>query len=87
MSISEKGKDWIKFSNDVAAHIETYVVPQYGDKHEDECKEYTSADCLQQIKKYAARHGKNSRPGQDKLDLIKIAHYAQMAAEKLDDKH
>ena len=31
------------------------------------------------MKRYLARTGKNSRPGQEQLDLIKIAHYAQMA--------
>jgi len=81
--ISKRGLDWCKFSKEVLLHIEEYTVPQYGDKGEDIASEYSAEHCVAQIKKYAARFGKNSRPGQDALDLKKIAHYAQMAHEAL----
>lgn len=79
MSTNGKINDWEEFSSSVSEHINEYVIPQYGDKGEDECSDYTVEDLVKQIKKYSARQGKNSRPGQDQLDLIKIAHYAQMA--------
>ena len=76
---SLKSKDWERFSDDVNYHILTYVIPQYGDKGEDIASDYTLEDCVRNMKKYLARSGRNSRPGQDQLDLVKIAHYAQMA--------
>jgi pyruvate-formate lyase-activating enzyme len=82
--MSEHAEDWRKFSARVEHHIETYTVNQYGDKGEDLATEYTPEYCMQQIKKYAARFGKNEREGQDQLDLLKIAHYAQMASEMLE---
>ena len=84
--MSLKGNDWIKFQVEVYNHIENYVIPQYGDKSEDECADYTTEDLVKQIKKYAARQGKNSRPGQDKIDLLKIAHYAQMTYTLLEEQ-
>lgn len=77
--LSRRGKDWEIFSKEVLRHIEAYTVPQYGDKGEDLASEYSIEQCLQQVRKYCARHGKNTRPGQDKLDLMKASHYLQMA--------
>lgn len=80
---SQRGQDWAEFSQKVLCHIENYAVPQYGDKGEDEASEYGSAEHILQAKRYLARYGKNSRPGQEILDLIKAAHYCQMAAMEL----
>jgi hypothetical protein len=77
--MSLRSDDWQEFSNDMHEHIEEYTIPQYGDKGEDNATDYTVQDCITQIKRYVNRAGKNSRPGQESLDLIKIAHYAQMA--------
>ena len=82
---TKRGADWVVFAEEVLHHIDFYAVPQYGDKGNDMATEYTAEDCIRHIKRYAARFGKNARPGQDKLDLLKIAHYAQMAATKLDE--
>ena len=82
---SERAKDWHKFSEQVKAHIDGYTVPQYGDKGEDIASEYSAESCINQVKKYAARFGKNSRPGQERLDLLKMAHYIQMAFEALEN--
>lgn len=84
--MSLKGEDWLDFSNKVYSHIADYVIPQYGDKGEDECADYTTEDLVKQIKKYTARQGKNSRPGQDKIDLLKIAHYAQITYTLLEEQ-
>ena len=84
--MSEKGVDWLDFSNDVYSHIEEYVIQQYGDKHEDQAQVYSAEECVRQISKYSARFGRNARPDQDELDLIKIAHYAQIAYIKLQEQ-
>lgn len=81
-SLSQRGLDWIEFSAQVLAHIENYTVVQYGDKGEDQATAWTIDELVNQIKKYAQRQGRNSREGQDELDLLKIAHYAQMVHEK-----
>ena len=83
--VSKRGLDWHKFSKEVLLHIENYTVPQYGDKGEDIASEYNAESCINQVKKYAARFGKNSRPGQERLDLLKMAHYVQMAFEALEN--
>lgn len=85
MNLSDRGKDWEEFSFKVLDHIETYTVPQYGDKGEDLCTEFTRQDFETQIKKYTNRMGKNSRPGQGKLDLLKICHYAQMLHDLIEE--
>ena len=82
---TKRGADWVKFAGEVLSHIDLYVVPQYGDKGIDPASDYSLDDYIKQIQKYATRFGKNARPGQDRLDLLKIAHYAQMAATKLDE--
>ena len=82
---SIRAKEWLNFSLKVFRHIETYTVPQYGDKGIDQCSEFSSSDFITQIKKYLNRFGKNYREGQEKLDLIKIAHYACMLHTKLSE--
>lgn len=84
-NLSTRAVDWVVFSNQVAEHIEKYTVPQYGDKGSDQCTEFTRQDFETQIKKYANRMGKNSRPGQDRLDLLKICHYAQMLHDLIEE--
>jgi hypothetical protein len=79
VKISVRNKEWLGFADDVSFHIESYTIPQYGDKGEDIASDYDLEDCVRNMKRYLARAGKNSRPGQEQLDLIKIAHYAQMA--------
>lgn len=83
--ISAKALDWLSFSDSVFYHIENYVIPQYGDKGEDQVSSLDASDCIKAIQKYCFRFGKNARPGQQKLDLMKIAHYAQLCAERLKD--
>ena len=78
--------EWSKFSKRVFNHIESYTVPQYGDKGSDQCSEFSEADFITQMKKYLNRYGKNSREGQQRLDLLKIAHYAGMLYAKLSEK-
>jgi hypothetical protein len=85
-SPSRRSIEWTNFSAIVFSHIENYTVPQYGDKGHDQCSEFTEADFITQMKKYLNRYGKNSREGQQRLDLLKIAHYAGMLYTKLGEK-
>ena len=81
--MSLRSKDWLLFSHIVTSHIRAYTIQQYGDKGDDEADNFTPEECVKHIRRYTARHGKNQREGQDALDLIKIAHYAQLAYTKL----
>ena len=64
-------------------HIENYVIPQYGDKYEDPMSNWTVEQIAGQAEKYLKRIGKNSRDGQDKLDMLKLAHCSQMIYDKI----
>lgn len=80
---AQRTKDWNEFAAKVADHIENYTVPQYGDAPNDNVESWSAQDCIAQVQKYAARFGSNQRAGQEELDLMKIAHYAQLAAGKM----
>lgn len=77
-NLSERGRHWLIFAGLVLQHIEEYTVPQYGDFPNDSVANWTPAECMSSIKRYVARFGRNSRAGQDELDLFKIAHFAQI---------
>jgi hypothetical protein len=80
--LSRRALAWAEFSLDVVEHIESYTVPQYGDAGADIASEYTVAHCVEQMKKYIARAGRNSRGDKEaERDFLKIAHYAQMARD------
>jgi hypothetical protein len=83
---TQRAKEWLEFTFKVAEHIENYTVPQYGDKGKDIASEYTPEYCMSQVEKYLRRFGKNIRPGQQSLDLLKMAHYVQMTFSKLEEK-
>jgi hypothetical protein len=79
---SKRAQAWEAFAAKVSEHIENYTVPQYGDEGADSVTEYNSRDCMIQCKKYQNRFGTNQREGQQELDFMKIAHYAQLAHQK-----
>jgi hypothetical protein len=83
---SQRALDFCRFTEAVVSHIEEYTVPQYGDKGKDLATDYTSEYCIEQIKKYCARYGKNSRPNQELRDLYKMAHFVQLLHLKTTDK-
>jgi hypothetical protein len=83
---AQRTKDWNEFATKVADHIENYTVPQYGDAPNDNVESWSAQDCIAQVQKYAARFGTNQRAGQEELDLMKVAHYAQLAHDKLNKK-
>lgn len=81
-SIPLQLREWLAFSGLVAQHIMDYAIPQYGDIN-DAVAEWTPEDIARQIDKYTRRVGKNMRPGQDLLDMLKVAHYACRAHTKI----
>ena len=80
---TKRGAEWKAFSEAVLTHIDTYAVPQYGDMEDDEVSNWTKEDCILAIKRYLARFGKNSRKGQERMDMLKIAHYTCFIYNKL----
>lgn len=76
--------EWSAFAWEVHQHIKNYANVQYGNTNLSD--NYTAQHCIDQIQKYVVRHGKNQRPGQDELDLSKIAHYAQFAHRAMTEK-
>jgi dUTP pyrophosphatase len=72
-----------RFSGAMIQHIEFYTVGQYSDYPDDPAAKYSVNDCLWQIQKYVSRHGKNARPGQDRIDMLKVGHYAALSASKI----
>jgi hypothetical protein len=82
--MSKRGRNWAKFAADVRNHVDNYTVPQFGDAPHDNIEKWTAADCVRQIGKYVARFGTNQRGKEDQLlDMLKIAHYASVAHEKM----
>lgn len=77
---SKRGTAWLTFAWDVFLHIEHYTVPQYGDEGEDIATDYTPQQCLDAMKKYMARAGRNARGEiEAQRDFFKMAHYVQLA--------
>ena len=78
--------DWDRFSLQVCKHIGQYTIPQYqsDDAEQDQVNIWSAQDCVTAMRKYVSRFGKNSRGQKEALrDMLKIAHYAQFAYDKL----
>lgn len=77
--------DWDRFAAQVREHIIQYATPQYGNRDGSErLQQMTARECVDAIRKYLDRHGRNVRgPIEDLRDLLKIAHYAQCGFDKL----
>ena len=78
--------EWDEFYRLVYQHIRDYTIPQYLDKGEDNVTNWTIKDLMEAIYKYYSRYRTNQRPGQEQLDLMKIAHYACMAYWKYEEE-
>lgn len=80
---SNRGRMWGIFSDEVANHIENYTIKQYKDFPEDQVTRWDEHILKEQIQKYLNRLDSNQRGDMDaNMDLIKIAHYAQMIWSK-----
>jgi hypothetical protein len=80
-------REWKLFASEVHKHIKEYTIPQYGDFPNDQITEWTVEDCLKAVRKRLSRFGANARGGQEKLDLLKMAHevciaYSKFCADK-----
>lgn len=84
---SKRGDEWTEFSFKVLNHVEEYTVPQYGDKGDDNVTDWSAEECFKQIDKYLKRRNSNQRPGQKRLDILKMAHYLCLADAKLEDEN
>jgi hypothetical protein len=82
---SQRGLDWIAFSNKVLTHIEEYTTKQYGDAGADIASEYTPEYSLSQADKYFKRFGKVDSKRQLR-DFLKMAHYVQLAETKYQEE-
>ncbi len=82
--MSKRGYDWLTYSQIVFSHINNYTVPQYGDAPDDEVEDWTPSQCVNAISKYAKRF-ESGRRGRIETarDLVKIAHFAQLAFDKM----
>ncbi len=78
--------DWNKFSDQVENHVEQYTIPQYQseDAKSDQVGAWTAEECVTSMQRYMNRFGKNLRGPKEALrDMLKVAHYAQLAYDKL----
>lgn len=76
---SNRGRMWGIFADEVANHIENYTIKQYKDYPEDQVTGWDEHILKEQIQKYLNRLDSNQRGDMEaNMDLIKIAHYAQM---------
>ena len=83
-NMSKRGDEWLEFATEVGHHIEFYTVPQYGDMPDDQMTTASLADIKHNIMRYMNRLGSNARGEKESvLDMIKVAHYACIAASKL----
>lgn len=80
---SQRALHFGQFAECVIQHIDNYTVPQYGDAPNDQVEQWSAAFCVENAKKYLNRFGRNRRPDQEFLDLLKAAHYIQLAYTKL----
>lgn len=80
---SNRERMWDIFAEEVSHHVRTYTVSQYGDFPNDQVAKWDEAQLKTQIEKYLNRLNSSSRGEQESnMDLIKIAHYAQLIWSK-----
>lgn len=74
--MSNRGKEWNEFSALVAAHVDEYTVPQYGDAPHDAVSQFSEHDIAMNLRRYVNRLETSQRGQADaQRDLLKIAHY------------
>lgn len=78
-NLSNRSNEWLRFSDLMVSHIESYTVPQYGDTPGDQAEGWTAEDCFKSIERYLNRRNSQSREGQELLDIKKMAHYLCLA--------
>jgi hypothetical protein len=83
--IYDRVEQWDHFSEQVARHIVEYTLPQYGNPGGNEQVDaFSERDIQQNLFRYVNRMGVGVRGPVERLrDLLKIAHYASFAYDKL----
>lgn len=79
-------RQWERFTFQMYKHIKQYAEKQYksNDEKKDLVNAYDSKECVKAIEKYVARFGSGARgPKEQMRDMLKIAHYAQFAYDRL----
>lgn len=78
-------KQWLDFNEQMRLHIETYTLAQYGNPDGNEqVDSFSVEDCWREIQRYYNRRKAGVRgPVEQLRDLLKVAHYAQFAYDKL----
>lgn len=71
---SLKAKMILDFTQILLDHI-NYSIKQYGDADTDIVSTWTPEKIITNVERYLKRFGKNSRPGQEKLDIVKMVDY------------
>ena len=78
-------KQWDSFDEQVRRHITQYTIVQYGNPDGNEqVDSFSVEDCWKEIQRYYNRRKATVRGTKEQLrDLLKVAHYAQFAYDKL----
>ena len=79
-----RGENWLKVSQRVLDHIESYTVPQYGDAPNDAIEGWSIEECFKQTERYLSRRNTSMRPKEKALDILKSIHYLSLALEKME---
>jgi len=76
---------WDQFDQQLRRHILRYTLAQYGNPEGNEqVDSFTVEDCWREIQRYYHRRKATVRGTKEQLrDLLKVAHYAQFAYDKL----
>jgi len=76
---------WDQFDQQLRRHILRYTLAQYGNPEGNEqVDSFTVEDCWREIQRYYNRRRSSVRgPVEQLRDLLKVAHYAQFAYDKL----
>lgn len=84
-NLSNRANEWLRFSDLMVSHIESYTVPQYGDTPGDQAEGWSAEDCFKSIERYLNRRNSQSREGQELMDIKKMAHYLCLAYFKKEE--
>ncbi len=78
-------KQWLDFNEQMQRHILRYTLAQYGNPDGNEqVDSFSVDDCWKEIQRYYNRRKATVRGTKEQLrDLLKVAHYAQFAYDKL----
>ena len=81
---SLKSLEFAWFAQRVVSHIDSYVIPQYGDHPDQMIEDYSIHDIKKQLERYVARIDVGSRGHEEAVrDTLKIAHYSNYLLKKL----